>query len=208
MAKFVITLLSLLAVGALALPSEKLDARQCGQVLAPYDIVLVNGDNPTQPGAHSAPTVIASQDAGKAHTIKALLRFKIPASAAMQRCDFIMNFPTARFNEVYQVKPVPSDPNNPVLVGVYKVEQNPTPPADPTYNQIVQTYGPDGVWSVAAVKPGLQLMNGERCDQLKDFLVQVPNWVQEKTGVSWNQQILEAANDGDNSFGMYLRYGC
>ncbi len=50
-----------------------------------------------------------------------------------------MNFPQARFNEVYLDK---FDASTPVWTTIYKVDQTNPPPTNPTYNQIVQM-----VWS-------------------------------------------------------------
>lgn len=198
-------LLSLLALGASAAPNPVLNTRQCGTILAPYDIVQVGADYPDAPGHHNAPYVYEYQAAGKAHSTKTLLRFNIPASASQQSCALVMNFPAARFGEVHLTKP---DPYTPVWMAAYKVDQTPSPPpADPSYNQIVRTNGPWGAWSVVEVKAGKQILNAERCDQVRDFLVQVPEWFQDTMAVDWKQQILDAANDGDNSFGIYLRYG-
>lgn len=197
-------LLSLFAISASAAPAPavSLEARSCGTVLAPYDIVQVRADQPDAPGIHISPYINANQGAGKAYDTKNLLRFNIPASVSQQQCALIMNFPPARLPEVYLTKP---DPSTPVWLAVDKVVQSGTPlPNDPSYNQIV---GMNGPWSVVDIHGGKQVMNQERCDQLKDFLLEVPEWVTDKMGASWRQAILDAANDGDNSFGIYLRYG-
>jgi hypothetical protein len=206
MSKLTTTILSLLAATSCGAPTT-LTPRQCGTVLAPYDLIQVTADHPSAPGHHNAPYVYvyAYQAPGKTSATKTLLRFNIPAAAAQQSCALVMAFPPARFDEVHLTKP---DAYTPVWMSVYKVEQTPAPPpADASYDSIVRTNGPWGAWSVVEVRAGKQVLNAERCDQVRDFLVQVPEWFQDRMAVDWKQDVVEGADDGDDSFGIYLRYG-
>lgn len=201
MTRFPTTLLSLLAITASAAPNPHLTTRQCGTILAPYDIIQLDAAHPTVPGHQNGPYVYEFQNANKADSTKTLLRFTIPPSAQSQTCALVMNFPADRFSDVHFTKP---DPYTPVWMAVYKVDQA---PAVPSWSEVRLTDGPWGAWSVVEVRPGEQVLNAERCDQLKDFVVQVPEWVTDRMAVDWKQDVLEGANDGAGSFGIYLRYG-
>jgi hypothetical protein len=117
-----------------------------------------------------------------------------------------MNFPASRFSqEVTLLRP---NEWTPVLISTYKVTGDPGCKDNrPSYNNIQLENGPWGAWSVVEVKPGMQQLNGERCDQLKDFAIQIPQWTTDQMGADWINQILEQSNDPDNSFGIYMRYG-
>jgi hypothetical protein len=114
-----------------------------------------------------------------------------------------MNFPASSFGQVNLVQP---DPWSPVGVAIFTVDGNPGPV--PSYNDINLQNGPWGAWGYAVVKPGMQRVNGQQCNQLGDFVVQVPQSITEETSSDWVNQILAASNDPDNSFGIYMRYGC
>ncbi|KAK3395306.1 hypothetical protein B0H63DRAFT_463027 [Podospora didyma] len=188
---------SLFAIGAVAAPSEPIEARQCtSTILAPSDLIIFDLAQPNAPGWSVNPyfEVARNYDASG---YKMIVRFTPPTTGS---CAWVMNLPLARLNnEVLQGKPSAG----PVLLSFYGVPTGGYNPGDKLADVEIKP----GPFGVNAIQPGMQTIHAEPCKQIgSDLFIQIPEWITEQMWVYWRQDIQPA--NVTNSLGIYMQVNC
>ncbi|KAK3331325.1 hypothetical protein B0H66DRAFT_546316 [Apodospora peruviana] len=210
------TILSSFTSTTSALPqpnTNSLNPRTCpGKVtIAPSAILSVSKENLDEPATSSGPYMSEHQlihDTQKIG-IATILRFTPPQEYGY--CTLTFNFPPARFDKEVQIGRTGGGGvwQTPPQLAISKVKNLP-PSLNSTkqssYNELEIVKGP---WGALTVQPGRVIVNGEPCENVGDYLVEIPSWVDLFMGVGWkNDMDVASGGQTEEFFGVYLEKTC